>query len=73
MECRKQIEKTEDNDDYDEVQNKQTTNMRLNPLHPWKAQRSHSHTSPLTKTPPHQKVQNCYWNYLMTDLKIQRF
>ena len=47
--------------------------MRLNPLHPWKAQRSHSHTSPLTKTPPHQKVQNCYWNYLMTDQKIWRF
>ena len=21
-------------------------------------------------TPPHQEVQNCYWNYLMTNLKI---
>ena len=64
MECRKQIEKQsfneKDNDDYDEVQNKQTTNMRLSPPHPWKAQGSHSHTSPLMKTPPHQKVQNCY-------------
>ena len=47
--------------------------MRLNSPHPWKAQGSHSHTSPLTKTPPHQKVQNCYWNYLMTDLKIHAF
>ena len=47
--------------------------MRLIPPHPWNTQDSHSHTSPLTKTPPHQKVQNCYWNYLMTDLKIWCF
>ena len=47
--------------------------MRLSPPHPWKTQDPHSHTSPLMKTPPHQKVQNCYWNYLMTDLKIQCF
>ena len=47
--------------------------MRLSPPHPWKAQGSHSHTSPLTKTPPHQRVQNCYWNYLMTNQKIWRF
>ena len=47
--------------------------MRLIPPHPWNTQDSHSHTSPLMKTPPHQKVQNCYWNYLMTDLKIWRF
>ena len=47
--------------------------MRLSPPHQWKAQGTHSHTSPLTKTPPHQKVQNYYWNYLMTDLKIRRF
>ena len=47
--------------------------MRLSPPHPWNTQDSHSHTSPLMKTPPHQKVQNCYWNYLMTDLKIQHF
>ena len=64
MKCRKQIEKQsfsgKDNDNYDEVQNKQTTNMRLSPPHPWKAQGSHPHTSPLMKTPPHQKVQNCY-------------
>ena len=46
--------------------------MRLNSSHPWKDQGSHSHTSPLMKTPPHQKVQNCYWNYLMTDQKIWR-
>ena len=59
-----------DKKDYDEVQNKQITNMRLIPPHPWNTQDSHSHTCPLTKTPPHQKVQNCYWNYLMTDLKI---
>ena len=47
--------------------------MRLIPPHPWNTQDSHSHTSPLKNTPPHQKVQNCYWNYLMTDLKIQHF
>ena len=47
--------------------------MRLGSPHPWNTQDSHSHTCPLTKTPPHQKVQNCYWNYLMTDLKIQCF
>ena len=47
--------------------------MRLSLPHPWKTQDSHSHTSPLMKTPPHQKVQNCYWNYLMTNLKIWRF
>ena len=46
--------------------------MRLIP-HPWNTHDSHSHTSPLTKNPPHQKVQNCYWNYLMTDLKIWHF
>ena len=40
--------------------NKQTTNMRLSPPHPWKAQGTHSHTSPLMKSPPHQKVQNYY-------------
>ena len=45
--------------------------MSQSPPHPWKTQDSHSHTSPLTKTPPHQKVQN--WNYLMTDQKIQHF
>ena len=42
--------------------------MRLSPPHPWNTQDSHSHTSPLIKTPPHQKVQNCYWNYLMTNV-----
>ena len=47
--------------------------MRLIPPHPWNTEDSHSHTSPLTKTPPHQKVQNCCWNYLMTDLKIWCF
>ena len=47
--------------------------MRLSLPHPWNTHDSHSHTSPLMKTPHHQKVQNCYWNYLMTDLKIQCF
>ena len=47
--------------------------MRLSPPHPWNTQDSHSHTCPLTKTPPHQRVQNCYWNYLITDLKIWCF
>ena len=61
MECRKQIEKQsfnkKTNDDYNKVQNKQTTNMRLSPPHPWKVQGTHSHTSPLKKTPPHQKFR----------------
>ena len=47
--------------------------MRLSPPHPWNTHDSHSHTSPLMKTPLHQKVQNCYWNYLITDLKIWQF
>ena len=46
--------------------------MRLIP-HAWNTHDSHSHTSPLTKSPPHQNVQNCYWNYLMTDQKIWCF
>ena len=47
--------------------------MRLSAPHLWNTQNSHSHTSPPTKTPPHQKVQNCHWNHLMTDLKIWCF
>ena len=46
--------------------------MRLIP-HPWNTHNSHSHTSPLMKTPPHQKVQNRYWNYLKTDLRFDAF
>ena len=69
-EADRKTELLQNNDDYDKVQNKQTTNMRLSPPHLWNTQDSHSHTCPLTKTPPCQRVQNCYWNYLMTNLKI---
>ena len=69
-EADRKTELLQNNDNCDKVQNKQTTNMRLSPPHPQNTQDSHSHTCPLMKTPPHQRVQNCYWNYLMTDLKI---